>query len=603
MERISEVVGHTRAPFERADLSVVISMMRNTPPSELIVCEKHPLLERLVATLNDSCDDSAKSSALRVLALLSRSPENVAPLAVALEQVGQNFEKFVAACGDPLGGKSEFSSDVYRDLLTVLMGVSGYTLKGCQVLELCDHQMLTTVAALSSVLRGPYGLEPMELMIRGDRDVWESEVRVMVCATKVLADLTFCDTYFQSSDDREYHSSEMAKLDREFRANLSRVTKALLAVPVIDTITVQLDDWFSAVQKAFGRADRFLRMCGHSAATIPPASDPSTRLFSYLESAIGHTLTTVCNLLSYTTESDECVGKLRKHLSTQTILVQNLVLPYVGFLIDNLEMELAPADGGKPEERLQNFARQVLHISRVLSYVTFKIKVFRPWFRKQNFSSRLLKLKILMESNLKIELLAVLARLNVNIDSLDHEELGCAVVQSLLDIHSELPPAEKSRLARRLRNAADGFQPVDRTSSTFRALGALWKDPGSEAEDADREEPGQHRFQFQFGGATRSRGIGWGMTRGSGGGRGRGRGGSRWGRQLRGRAAVEKRWRWLRQGKSRRGRCKRVLRKYGGGAGWGRGGGGGDGAGSHDDRDTDEDEEEGEGSGDAKEEE
>eukprot|EP00756_Hemistasia_phaeocysticola_P043721 Hpha_TRINITY_DN17299_c0_g1::TRINITY_DN17299_c0_g1_i1::g.17754::m.17754 len=514
METISEVVGHSRAPFDEGGLSAVLLAMRNVPVSDLVVCQHHPLLERLTATLNSTADDSARTSALRILALLSRSQENVAPLAGALEQVGQNFEKFVAACGDPHSGRGEFSADVYRNLLTVLMGVSGYALKGCQVLELCDNQMLTTVAALTAVLRGPHGLEPMHVMIRGDRDVWEHEARVMVCATKVLADLTFCDTYFQSSDGREYHSSEMAKLDREFRANLTRVTRALLAVPVIDTITVQLDDWFSAVQKAFGRADKFLRMCGNSAPTIPPPSDPSTRLFSHLESAIGHTLTMVCNLLSYTTEGDECTAKLRKHLSTQTILVQNLVLPYVEFLIDNLELELAPADGGKPEERLQNFARQVLHISRVLSYVTFKIKIFRPWFRKQNFSARLLKLNILMESNLKIELLAVLARLNVNIDSLDHDARGGAVVQSLIDIHAGLPPAEKSRLARRLRNAADGFQPVDRANPTFRMLSALWRDPGSEAEDADREESGQHRFQFHFGGPTRGRGMGWGITRG-----------------------------------------------------------------------------------------
>eukprot|EP01062_Namystynia_karyoxenos_P041032 TRINITY_DN2984_c0_g1_i1.p1 TRINITY_DN2984_c0_g1~~TRINITY_DN2984_c0_g1_i1.p1 ORF type:complete len:843 (+),score=266.66 TRINITY_DN2984_c0_g1_i1:74-2602(+) len=577
MEAICAVVGLSTEPFAQGELAEVLSAARCERLRNLEVCKGHPLLLRIVATLNSAPEDASRAAALRILALLSRVPANLTAVAAALEQVGDSFEKFVQRCAEPAAakageGEEPLGDAVFRDLVTLLMCTSEFSLRGSQVLELCDGRMHLTVAALSAVLRGPYGLEPMETLLKGESLEWESEARVFVCATKNLADLTFCDTYFQSTDERDYQSTDMADLNREFQENLGQVAEALVQLPVIDTATVQLDSWFGAVQKGFGRADKFMRMCGQEARSLPPASDPATRLLHFLECALMNILTTVCNLLS---AGGDCSAKLRRHLATHTILVQNLVLPYMSFLIEHLELELTPADKGEPHQHVQQHVRQVLHIVKVLSFVTFEVRLFRDWFAKNNFTPRLLRLRVLAESNLRGELLALLARLNVNIDAAAAPKSDCGgdgpaeagVVEQLLEAHRRLSVNERRRIAHRLDSPGEAMCPVDRFSSTYALLRPLWEEPADcDGDDDEPEPPLPFRFEFHF--AARG-GCGFNYSRGGRGCRGRGQpalfGRVRWGRKrkplgasrhrARMRLALERRWGELRgRGRGRRAR-------------------------------------------------
>ena len=150
---------------------------------------------------------------------------------------------------------------------------------------------------------------------------------------------------------------------------------------------------------------------------------------------------------------------------------QNLVLPFTQFLCDALER----TDTDDAREAMTGRVKQLLYIVKVLSFVTFRVKVFRPWFRERNFSLRLLRSDVLLRSNLRASVVALLARLNVNVDAGDssHRDYA-ALLAAFRDTFAALPEDEKRRLSRALTSPVEAMYPVNKLCKSYADLRFLW---------------------------------------------------------------------------------------------------------------------------------
>ena len=197
------------------------------------------------------------------------------------------------------------------------------------------------------------------------------------------------------------------------------------------------------------------------------------------------------------------------------------------------------------------------------------MKVFRPWFRGRNFTNRLLKSELLLSSNVGASILALLARLNVNIDAGDASHKGYADLLVLFrSAFDAMPETERQRVSNSLSSPTESMYPVNKCCGTYKDLSYLWeyssKRTATEDDDDDNtpEPTANFKFEFNFKGSDPFS-IGHHFAGRGRGGRGRGRGAKAWrGRGVhrtnpyqaqrhrqQQRRVLEKRWRELRRKK------------------------------------------------------
>ena len=469
MDQLNEAVGCDPSSLGSSQVEMISKILKSKLISDWSLCKSHPLLVRLGETVTNGSEKEAVES-LELLAYLSRNENNADPLSYMMEIYGEGIEKFTAKHAELDGHRNTLNDEIYRNLLILLMGMSNYNLRASQILELTDGKLSTAFAAVSAVLRGPFGEASLEELLQGDRTYWESNLQITGCAIKVLCDFTSCDAYFQSADARDYQSIDISDLNKEFTNNIIKITKMLLQLPVIDLTTVLLDEWFQVVKKRDSNMGSLLKICGTSPGSLAPQSEISRVVSEYLEAGVTGILTMVSNLLSYTTEWS---ARLRKHISSHTILIQNLILPYAKFLTTTIE---ARASAEQISGTLPRFVKQLLYIIKVTSFVTFRVRVFRPWFRNHNFTCEILKSKVLRESNLWVDIVAMVARLNVNIDVADDSHSNSRDVVNLFkSVFESLQESEKIQVSRRLVSPVEIMYPVNKLSVTYRELSYYWE--------------------------------------------------------------------------------------------------------------------------------
>ncbi|KAJ9470821.1 U-box domain-containing protein 43 [Diplonema papillatum] len=489
MEEINEIVGVAPGALDENALQRVLKLLRGSAPlSEFAVCVRHPAVESLGRCFSIG-NTQEKCLALEALAFLSRNAANRPAVIALLDGCGESLEKFAAQNNDLDGHRDMQPDAVHRNLLTVLMCTFDFSFRAPQLLELADSKLRLAFCALAAVLRGPFGQPPMEDLLKGDPVLWESSVQLVSCTARVLCDLTTCDAYFQSTDSRSYENIDIAVLNKEFTRNVAEVSRMLISLPVLDLLTIHLDEWFNIVKKSFSNSmESIMRICGSTSPSRPPTQTAAAKLLDYLEISLTSVLMMISNLLTYTTEYS---AKLRKFIACHTIFIQNLILPYVEFLCNSLDVE---PDAASQEVQARSCAcvKQLLYVIKVLSFVTFRIRVFRAWFRRRNFTERILSSHLLKNTSLRPQLVAMLVRLNVNVNVADEAHGGAEDLLQLFEkTHASLSESEQRQVSRVLHSRLETMYPVDKLCPTFKKLSYMWRQSADDRGDALGEEPEQ----------------------------------------------------------------------------------------------------------------
>jgi hypothetical protein len=281
------------------------------------------------------------------------------------------------------------------------------------------------------------------------RDQWVPDAQMIVCGTATLLDFSFADTFFTS--DMVTDATRISLLNSRFAKNIAQVIGNLLTSSVLQSVTNCLTDYLALLKGEF---------------TDKPLSPPL--LLPFFNSAVSNVLLFLCNLLTYT---HELSTKLRKHIAIECTFLQQVILPYIDFLLDLLC--IVPNDANATTTTsIAQYARSLSYTLKTLGFVTFKINYLRPYFRAHNFTPRLLV--VCSRTNvLNPNLLAMIVRLNINIDYYEdtmtqHRE---EISDSIRFAYNKFTPKERSRVGKHLNNPPlDVMYPIETSTNSYTQL-------------------------------------------------------------------------------------------------------------------------------------
>eukprot|EP00760_Papus_ankaliazontas_P021458 PhM_4_TR18692/c0_g1_i1/m.19160 len=354
------------------------------------------------------------------------------------------------------------NDDLLRSLTGFLLRSSGRggVVKGEQLMETCYGNVMSAVVCISHVLEESVNEVCQKLGLEGSEEESSETQSAVVAVSRTLLDLSTPAAYFTEEDDTA--DKAMSDIQLSFEKNLMTVIHCIVSSPLLDYVTYVLDIWFQRLQSMEGKTG---------------FEERAARTKRNIDCVLGNTLSFILNLLSYTHEYSV---KLRRHIATNTLLVQNISVPYVEFLIRSVLRDgTAPALQAEANNGSYITVRCALHIARIVCFITYKIKAFRGWAQQQALDETflpLLECKGIWNSPFRVEAVAVLVRLLVNCNHVRG-------VPKIKNAHSNLSVAERGHLSRRLSSPVEELYPVDASCETYRQLEFVFEGPSQEELD------------------------------------------------------------------------------------------------------------------------
>eukprot|EP00759_Apiculatamorpha_spiralis_P007717 PhF_6_TR14911/c0_g1_i1/m.23298 len=421
--------------------------LASTDPKALTAAHPH-LLDNIVKTINETLNIKPADEALiaHIISLMSSWSRDTSVAQVLLYgltvEVAGTLDAFLDTRSElvTLRGGS-LDDDMFRDLTMFLYRTCNYRLKGNQFMEVCHHNVTTAMGTLCHVLEAC-----SNVFCQGVEVVEADDVgKLVVAVSRTLLDLSTPAAYFTEDDDTGDVAIE--KLNDQFRKYLHLILHAVLNSPLLDYLTYILDLWHQ-------------HLCG--------STKPSEQLKVRCDVALGNVMSFVVNLLTYTHAYSV---KFRQHLSKNSVLIQNVCVPYLDFLLSNLDAGI----GISTPSELDVTIRCALHIVRVISFVTYQIKTFRLWVQtKAPIFRKVIESNKIMESPLKVEAFAVVVRLVVNTNDVHS-------IPTITTNYEKLSMIEKQHLSKRLNSPSEEMYPVNANCETYRQICFIFEGPS----DAD----------------------------------------------------------------------------------------------------------------------
>jgi len=316
-------------------------------------------------------------------------------------------------------------------LQVVFVCFGSATITGRTLMELTDNDVSGAVSLVSFVLRCA-----------------EAPFEMQQSAGRCLVDLTTADSVFLSAAEGgglDGQNQQIAKLTGMLNKHVNGLIKGIIQFETVE---------------AFGRC-----ICQHQMSHV--RTDIIVKSF----------LTTVHNSLLYCSENQK---KFRQHLSTQSTVVQDIMIPYV----HNILPALYDNPGCGPHCLEWQNLKSALQTFVV---VTFNINVFRPQLCQDNMIPRICDVPNILPN---ISMLELLIKLSINVDftrSPHHD----TIFAYLSNGFANLPPESQERLRRRLSPMQTGRLPYAKSSArAIQELAFVFQGPGAVEEEEDVEDAG-----------------------------------------------------------------------------------------------------------------
>eukprot|EP00331_Platyophrya_macrostoma_P019460 CAMPEP_0176468204 /NCGR_PEP_ID=MMETSP0127-20121128/38907_1 /TAXON_ID=938130 /ORGANISM="Platyophrya macrostoma, Strain WH" /LENGTH=405 /DNA_ID=CAMNT_0017861635 /DNA_START=170 /DNA_END=1386 /DNA_ORIENTATION=+ len=389
------------------------------------------------------------------MALIALDAANHPMILGCLQAIGETLDAFLSRAATQLEDNPEAPMwSLYCDVLKVFYRAMDYDLSAVQVLDLVNRKPSLAVGILDAALRSirPDASAAESIATRMKVSNWQSDVALAVCISKNLYQLSLHATYFDG-------------------AKRSSATAAS-----------QHHDEFAKFMNGVVQGDReFLQDYGDERGTARGLALP------WLEVFMSNLLSFIANVLSKT---DESAVVLRKHVAAETTLVPDAVLPYLSFVLDWLErqqqQQQASPNGTTSNNTIGRSVRTILLLLKLLSFMTHKVKLFRPHVKAMpTLIQRILTQPLLWNSPYQIDFIALCTRLCVNAEL----EVGTAFMEHVAA--TALTRDMRAKVAWRLTGAADDMYPINTLSETYPKLESLFDESIAEADTPSTAPPQQ----------------------------------------------------------------------------------------------------------------
>lgn len=427
-ENLSALRWSGTLPLTASDVSA-LSTIAARVANAVELPSDHPVYDRVQLTL--ACEESGDLTAqtLCLLSQLSCAVANRQHVAKVLEASAPQIESFLFR--KALDDSAKTSDGA---ILQCLLLTSDHGLRGHHAVEVFNGNAQRCMRALIELLRTVTYSDP------NSDAVGPHVVPLVSRACRVAYELSSYRTFWSTQEaegSRPVGDKPMLELAGGFEAHMAKINELLAKSDALDVIGLVCHSWYSSI-------------------IAEPESALALRLLPTFEEVLTDVLQLLSNTLSYATSF---TAQLKRHVTMQTVLLQNVVLPCLLFYLDAAErgMELAGSS-----------ARVVTTLVRFLSLVTFNIRAFRQWLHQHpNLGQRLCQYLVPMYSREKVELMSHIVRLVVN------AELAESVAWLLLTA-TTFSPAERICLAQKLSNPRDRLHPMTIFCTTYGQLRQLF---------------------------------------------------------------------------------------------------------------------------------
>lgn len=371
---------------------------------------------------------------LRLLSITSYDPMNNSIILGCLTALGEPLEAFLASRCD-VEGKDNLDGDLYRSVLSVFYRVMEYDFTAAQVLEFVEQKPLLAVGALTATLQ--IATAPIEDRIT--KSNWQDDVALAVCVSKNLYQLSLQSTYFEGKLNGDTNSVAVSDLTSKFFGFVGQIVEGIVTSNLMETCVTILSNW-----------QRYITSRWDSTAL---------ELLPSLEVFLCNIVGFVANVLSKT---DDSATTLRRHVASETALVQSAVLPYLQLALEMMEKGLNARNLGRSIKTL-------VLLLKLMSFMTFKVKLFRPLLKATpQLVQRILTQPLLWGSPFQVEFIALCTRLSINAEL----EEGTAFLEHVMN--TSLTPEVKAKLAWRLTSPQDDMYPINTLSDMYARLESLF---------------------------------------------------------------------------------------------------------------------------------
>lgn len=394
---------------------------------------------------------------LHIMSVVSYDSVNTPMVLGCLQAIGEQLEAYLASCTSKLEDKDSKEWNMFRDVLCIFYRAMDYDLSAGQVLEFVDKNPALAVGVLDATLR----MTKTPIADKMSQSNWQTDVALAVCISKNLYELSLHATYFEGTDEAKSAGTAAAAHHDEFQKFIGDVVQGIVSSGVMETSVFLLSDWLACIREQ----------------RVPHALE----LLPWLEVFISNILSFIANVISKT---DESAAVLRKHVASETTLVQSAVIPYMIFALDLMERQ-----GNSPagSATLGRSVKTILLLLKLLAFMTHKVKLFRPHVKSYpTLVQRILTQPLLWSSPYQIEFISLCTRLCVNAELEDGTKFMEHVAAT------SLTQDMRAKIAWRLTGAADEMYPVNTLSDMYPRLESLFDESIAQADTGSQHADGAY---------------------------------------------------------------------------------------------------------------
>jgi hypothetical protein len=393
----------------------------DTHAFQLVIPPSHPILRRLRMTI---AGEESILGALSTVARLTLPLENSAVVLDLLETASKSIERQMSKMNEQI---LRLCDSYLLECLILATSAHNETISASDALILLNNSVKRCTGACASVLRSVIAYGPAEATGRS--------LRLVPAIVRILHELVSYKAFW-SRRGRESSDKSMPDLSKGFEKYIGDINEVVLHDEVLDLMSLVMHRWCCDV-------------------VLEPLDATAFRYFSIFERTLASVLGFVTNILTFTSSFTIAI---RKHLSTQTVLLHNVVLPLTLFLLDADERHVFP-----------DCSKTVCALLRTLSLVMFNVRVFRPWLsRTPDIVERICRYAShVCDDATSVDIAAATTRLVVNAEISEG-------VKPLLLFAAQLDERRQRDLARKLSNPRERSAPTQIFCDTYLSLRSVF---------------------------------------------------------------------------------------------------------------------------------
>lgn len=400
---------------------------------QMVISQTNTFWSRLCGSLSVN---GLQAKMLHILSVIAYDSSNTPMILGCLNAIGEQLDGYLNKLSASLDDKDNAEWGTFRDVLRIFYISMDFDLSAAQVLDFVDKKPHLAVGVLDATLAS------LKQPIAGSIvfSNWQSDAALAVAVSKNLYQLSLHSTYFEGTS-ADTAGTAASSHHHEFQKFVGEVVTGIVSSNVMHNAVWLLTDWLEYLKQT-------------NLATTPQAVE----LMPWMEVFMSNMLAFIANVISKT---DDTAVALRNHVAAETTLVPSVVIPYINFALGLLEANVT--------QNLGRSVRTILLLLKLLSFMTHKVKIFRPAVKAHpELVQRILTQPLLWSSPYQIEFIALCTRLCVNAELEDGTRFLEHVNATSLNADM------RGKLAWRLTGAADEMYPTNTLSAMYSRLEAFF---------------------------------------------------------------------------------------------------------------------------------